>query len=332
MSDGMVRCVRCHGVFEADLDVCPRCGTTYRPMPVAPAPEAGFYVDKYHGTEFAAPVAPTATPVMPATGPRSGMIVAMGVMMVALALVVGGLFALGAFGSAAPAPALIFGNSQRPSPTPTLPPSVTTTLAQLRDINLSAHIKIQTRATVDARISGGAKTVIANMDATVSSGNEMGTLTVGGTATQFRLVDGIYYSRAAPGGKWAAKSIIPPAMLLTPLFGITDAKMIQFIGEEKRSGQPVNHLRSTGWWVPDQSRMSLFDVNVLGIKANKTVLDLWATPDGNPVAAAFAATQDTSDGSVHLLDIEVSFAFDSVGTPQIIENPIPTPSPKASPS
>ena len=332
MSDDMVRCVRCHGVYEAGLEACPRCGTTYRPLPIAPAPDPGSYADKYHGTPFAMQVEATAAPIVPSTGPRPGIVVALGAMMIVLALVVGGLYAVGAFGGdRSPAPALIFGTSQRPSPTPTLPPSVATTLSQLRDMNLSAHIKIQSRATLDVRVNGSSQTVIVTMDAVVSGGDESGTMTVGGSTVEFRLVNGSYYNRVAPTGKWVARSVIPPAMLLTPLFGITDAKMLRLVGPEMRDGQTLNHLQTTDWWVPDQSRISLFDVGAFGIKATRTMLDLWTTPDGKPVAASFSGTQDAQDGT-HLLKIDVNFVFDQVGTSQVIDNPMAKPSPKASPT
>ena len=327
----LVRCVRCHVVFEPGLENCPRCGTTYRPIPVAPAPEIGSYAEKYHGTEFAPAVIETTAPVVPHTGPRIGIVVALGAAMVIIALAVGGLYAMGAFGGpAATQQALVFANTPRPTPSPTLPPSVSVTLNELRDMNLSAHIKIQTRATMDASVNGTAASVIANMDVTVSGGNESGTLTIGGAKKEFRLVDGIYYDRLAPAVKWTIRSVIPPVMLLTPLFQITDAKMLELVGAETRDGVAVNHFQTTGWWVPDQSRMSLFDVSSMAIRANKTVLDLWATPDGKPVAGAFSATQDTSDGSVHLLNIQVSYAFDQVGVPVTINNPMPSPSPSAS--
>src|ERR1700690_4374971 len=110
MSENMVRCVRCHGIFDAGLENCPRCGTTYRPIPVAPAPDPGSYADKYQGTEFAPAVVETAAPVMPRSGPRPGILVALGAAMCIIALVIGGLYFLGAFGgpAATPAPQLIF--------------------------------------------------------------------------------------------------------------------------------------------------------------------------------------------------------------------------------
>jgi len=62
------------------------------------------------------------------------------------------------------------------------------------------------------------------------------------------------------------------------------------------------------------------DLSSLPIKPDVSVLDLWATPDGAPVAATFSGTNSATDGT-RLLDIEVTYTFSDVGVPQAIDAP-----------
>jgi len=50
MTEKMVRCPRCHDVFDAAEWICPRCGTTYEPVAPLPDRGEGFFVEKYSGT------------------------------------------------------------------------------------------------------------------------------------------------------------------------------------------------------------------------------------------------------------------------------------------
>jgi hypothetical protein len=210
-----------------------------------------------------------------------------------------------------------------------LPPSIAITIAQLNDRQLSAHITVDSRTQLSARVLGHAETNIVTFDGMISAGNEIGTLLSGGQKHEFRLVDGVIYDRLLPSGRWTQLATIRPYLIVPPIFDVTSPKMLQLIGQETRDGQPVNHFRSTQWWVPDISRVALVNLASLYLKPDSTVLDLWATPDGAPVAATFSGTNIASDGT-KLVDIEVAYSFTHVGVPVDIRPPEPSPSPQSS--
>ena len=64
MAEKMVRCVRCHEVFDAEAGPCTKCGTPYRPPVAQPKAIDGLYVERYAGTPYV-PEPPPA-PVVPA--------------------------------------------------------------------------------------------------------------------------------------------------------------------------------------------------------------------------------------------------------------------------
>jgi hypothetical protein len=326
MAEKMVRCVRCHEVFDAEAGPCTKCGTPYRPPVAQPKAIDGLYVERYAGTPYV-PEPPPA-PVVPARRRSSTpLLLGGGATLIAIAVVVAILAATGMLGggpTAAPAP--LIARTEPPSPTPTLPPSISMTLAQLNDPRLGAHVAVDSRAQFNGRVFGQSKTDIVTFDGQISAGNESGTLQTGGAKMELRLVDGVLYTRNLPSGKWSVAASIPSYLIIAPLFGITSPKMLALVGQETRNGQTVNHLRTTPWWAPDLSRVALMDLSTLRLAPDSNVLDLWATIDGTPVSATFSGTNSASDGT-KLLDIEVSYTFTDVGVPVDIVSPLPTPSP-----
>lgn len=314
MTEKMVRCRRCHDVFDASEDFCPRCGTKYEPIAAAPAPAEGFFVDKYVASPFEAPTTPVHEPA-----PRSGpsLLVGAGVAFVVVALVLGALFLGGAFGSSpAPTRQAVVARTQAPTPSPSLPPSITRALAEFQDPKFSAHIYVNTRATVSARVAAANQgyTLFSSLDATVEAGDEAGTLTIGGIATDFTLIGNQLSLRSRTTGHYAPVSTISPYYLLLPLFGLTDAKMLQYAGDTKgNNGETLNHLVSTPWWTPDKSKLAVMDVGTLPEKIERVSLDLYVQPDGTPVSATFTAWTDSTNGE-HLVQIVTTYNFTSVGT------------------
>lgn len=331
MAEKMVRCARCHEVFDAEAGPCTKCGAPYQPPRQQPAAVDGLYVDRYAGSEFA-PI-PTPTPVAPL--PRrntTALLIWGGAALLGAALVVAIVaLTLGPHSSSPAAPALVVARTEPPSPTPTLPPSVAMTLQQLNDLRLSAHITVDSRTQLSARIIGRSETDIVTFDGQISGGDESGIIQGAGLKQEFRLVDGVVYIRSLPSGKWATASTIQSYLVIAPLFGITSPKMLQLVGAETKDGLAVNHFRTTGWWVPDTSRVAMMNLSGLAIAPDSTVMDLWATPDGAPVAATFAGTNTATDGT-RLLDIQVSYTFTDVGVPVEILSPFASPSPTVSAS
>jgi hypothetical protein len=203
---------------------------------------------------------------------------------------------------------------------PTLPPILNKTLAQLADPQLNMHVSIRTSVSVNARVSGRSVSTTVNMEVDCSSGNESGTNTNGGVTYEWRLVDGTYYLRRLPIGAWKAQGALSPFVVLTPLFSLSDPKMLQYDGPDTRNGTPTEKLQSTLWWTPDSGKLSGLDVATLAIAPQHTLLTLWVATDGSPVYATFRAWTDASDGT-NLLDIETTYTFSNVG----MVLPIPSP-------
>ena len=123
MIEKIVRCPRCHDVFDAADETCPRCGTKYQPIAPALDPGESSFVERYANTPFVPQPDPRPEPA-PRTGPS--LLVGAGVAFVIVALVFAGLVYVNAFGSS-PAPTLqaVVARSNAPTPSPTLPPSIT---------------------------------------------------------------------------------------------------------------------------------------------------------------------------------------------------------------
>jgi hypothetical protein len=326
MAEKMVRCSRCYEVFDAEEGPCPKCGTPYRP-PAAPPPVFdGLYSQRFASAE---PTPVIHVPTAPPPRKNSTVLIAAGGAVVVVVLALGGLFALGAFNGPAPtAPPVVVAITPRPSPTPTLPPTISLTLAQLNDPNLSAALTVTAHVQVNSSMAGQPySTVVFNGQ--VSNGNESGTIQVGGETREIRLVNDQMYYRVLPSEKWTILSPIPGYWVISPVFGLNSERDIQLVGQEMKDGQELNHLRSTNSWRPDISRLAMEDLTSLPYPAEHATLDLWATSDGAPVEATFSGTNFATDGS-KLLDVEVSYSFSQVGVPQTITVPGPSGSPGAS--
>jgi hypothetical protein len=325
MSEKMVRCGRCHEVFDADAGPCTKCGAPYQPPVAAPKVVEGSYADLYTGTGFVAPPEPAAAP-MSQRRQNPMLWIGGGAALIVVAVIVAIVFGLGMGNSGDQSKGqLVVAHTPKPTPTPTLPPSVTALMGRLNDWDLSAHIVITSRVQVSTRLIGAGTTLIS-FDGQISGSNEGGTLKQGGVTSEIKLVDSIVYTRVVPNGIWQISPSIPSYLIIAPVFGITKPEMIQLVGQEAKNGQMLNHLQTTKWWASDPSRLALADLTRLSLAPDVNVLDLWATADGVPVYATFSGTNSASDGT-KLVDIEVSYTFDQVGVPISIGTPEPSPSP-----
>jgi hypothetical protein len=276
------------------------------------------------GTEFSEP--PDLPPSVP-TANRSGLgfLLAIGVALVVTALAMGGLVAMGAFDTPAATPRhdIVVARSPTPTPAPTLPPIVSKTLEQLADPNLNMHVSIRTTVSVNARVTGRSVSITMNMDVDCADGNESGTDTTGGVTYEWRLVDGTYYQRRLPTGTWKAQSSVSPFVVLSPLFSLTDPRMLQYDGPDQVNGVQADKLESTPWWTPDSGKLSGLDVATLAISPQHTQLMLWVASDGSPIYATFRAWTDASDGTgTNLLNISTTYTFTNVG--EVLPIPSPT--------
>jgi hypothetical protein len=327
MSENLARCRRCHDVFDPELGICPRCGTPYQPIAAPPPPEAGTYADLYAATEFAEPSEDTG-PVVPRQGPSLALLAGgAGLLGTALLMIV--LVAAGAFAAPPTTPPIIVSLSPTGTPTvaPTTRPEIAMTLQAINDPMINAHVVISTRIDEDSSIKGHPYSEVATFDCQVSGGEEQAVLTANGKQSEVRFVDGTYYVRPLPSGKWFTTSHVSSFLVVLPLFDVTSAKMLDYVGDEMRDGQQVYHLRTTRMWVPNLNKLSLTDADALGIKPDTVSLDLWVTSFGKPVYATFSGTTLAYDGK-KLLDIETTFTFSQVGTAVDVINPLATPSPR----
>jgi hypothetical protein len=316
-----VRCRRCHDVFEAGLANCPRCGAAYVPVADSSQSLESSFAERYTGTEFAEqPVVALASP----SGSRSGIgiMLMIGAALVVTAVALGGFVVMGAFETATPTPRgdVVVARPATPTPVPTLPPIVTKTLDQLADPNLNIHVSIRTTVSINARVTGRSSQSTVNMEIDCANGNESGTDQTGGTTYEWRLVDGTYYLRRLPNGAWKAQGSNPPFVVLSPLFQLSETRMLQYDGPSQRNGVSAHKLESTLWWTPNSGKLSGLDVATLAISPQHTKLQLWVAEDGSPVAATFRAWTDASD-STNLLDITVNYTFSKQGA----ITPIPSP-------
>jgi hypothetical protein len=321
-----VRCRRCHSAFESMLPNCPRCGLAYQAQAAEEA-ENGSYVDRYQGTEFAE--APAAQgPVRPRRRHNAAIFLALGTALVVTAIAVSTLVVMGALDVATPVPTAnnIVVAIVTPTPVPTMPPAISNTLDTLSDPNLNLHVSIRTTVTVNAKVSGRAYSTTVNLEVDCADGNEAGTTKTGTLATKWWLVEGTYYSvgldsRGAQMGKPKAQAGMSPSVIMSPMFQLTETKMLQYDGEEQQAGIMAEKLETTDWWVPDTEKLSGIDVNTLGISPAHTKLVVWTDSSGQPVYATFRAWTDASDGT-NLLNIATTYEFSQVGTVQAIEAPI----------
>ena len=320
-----VRCRRCHGVFEAGLPNCTRCGAAYTAPTAEETGSPSSYVEKFQGTEFAEPeVTVSARPPTP----RSNMTVVLGVgaALVLIAVLLGSMALMGAFdgdkGTAISQ--VVIAATPTPTPGPTLPPVVTETLAQLSDPMLNLHASIRTTLSINARVDGNSHTQIANAEVDCAGGDESG-VSQSGTSREWRLVSGVYYVRTLPSGKWKIQAGFTPFIILSPLFMLTEPQQLQYIGPEDKNGVKTQRLETTAWWSPDVGKLSGLDVTTLRLSPQHTKLVLWVASDGAPVSATFRAWAEAKDGTgTILVDIQTNYTFTNQGAVQ----PIPSPSMK----
>jgi hypothetical protein len=331
MAEKMVRCHRCHEVFDAEAGPCTKCGAPYQP-PVA-QPEAGgaLYVERYAGTEFVP--APVLVPM--ARLPRRNspvLLIAGGAALIGLAMVVAIIVVAGGLGSSATAlPAYVVPRTEQPSAPPTLPPSIALTLQQLNDRNLSADLVVQSVADVNDPSLGKHDRHTASFTGQIAGGNEAGIVIEAGITREYRIVSGVVFVRVPPATRWSTAASIATYLVIDPSFGLSKPQMLQLVGAETLDGQAVNHFRNTTAWAPDVARISMIDSSEFLFKPEVVVLDLWTSPDGSPLKAVFSATNTSTNGT-KLLDIETSYKFMNVGGAQAIENPVASPSASLGPS
>ncbi|HEX7612759.1 MAG TPA: hypothetical protein VF371_08280 [Candidatus Limnocylindrales bacterium] len=324
LSEKMVRCHRCHEVFDANAGPCVKCGAPYQAPAAAPTGGGSSFAEIYADSGFLAPPRPTAA--MPRRRNNNALWIGGGAALIVVAVTIAILVAMGMGNSGDQSKGqLVVAHTPKPTPTPTLPPSITALMGRLNDRDLSGHIVITSRVQVSTRLSGSGTTLVS-FDGEISGPNEGGTLKQAGVTREIKLVDSIVYTRVVPNGTWQIEPIIPSYLIIVPVFGITKPEMIQLIGQETKNGRLLNHLQTTKWWAPDPSRLALADITKLSLAPDVNVLDLWATDDGLPVSATFSGTNSASDGT-KLVDIEVSYTFDQVGVPISIGTPGPSPSP-----
>ena len=339
MAENMVRCTRCHYVFDAEEGPCVKCGTPYTP-PKAPAQVFdGMYSERYAGTPFV-PVEPEVVVAPPRRRSNTTYLIGGGLGLMGAVVVVALLFSLGLSGGAGATPAPVHGVGGAPVATATLPPTVSLTLAQLNDVNFSAHVSLQSRIQLSASVAAKAQIIIVKYDGIVSDGNQWGTLKVNAAVQDWILANGQGMVRTPPSLKWAPVSAYPPYRVISPVFGLKTTNDLVMVAQETKDGQVLNHLRSTSWWIPDISRLAFADLSNLRLPPDVNVLDLWVKPDGTPVSATFSGTNMA--GNTVLVDVQVQYTFTDVGLKETIEapgpgwtpsiDPLATPTPPATPS
>lgn len=336
MAEKMVRCVRCHEVFDAEEGPCTKCGTPYTPPKATPETYAGLYTDRYSPPE---PVSaePVALAVRPGQRDRTTYMIWGGAGLIAAAFVVALLFTLGFSGGIGATPAPLHGVRPGAGATASLPPTISLTLQQLSDPNFTAHVNVQSHVKLDQSVAPKGQVVTTSFDGIVSGGNQWGILRVNSTTQDTMLVNGQGYARTPPSLAWKAYAV-PPYRILSPVFGLKTTDDLAMIGQENKYGLTLNHLQTTHWWTPDISRLAFVDLSQIRLSPDVNTLDLWVKPDGTPVGGKFSGTNMA--GNTTLVDIEVEFLFTNVGVSQTIdapgaiwtESPAPTASVSASAS
>jgi hypothetical protein len=323
VAENMVRCARCHEVFDAELGPCPKCGTPYK-APVAAAPLfEGLYTDRY-AAAAPEPVVPAA-PVVPGGRDRTTYFMWGGVGLISAAVVLVLLFSLGLTGGIGATPGPRHAVLPAALPTPTLPPTVDATLSQLNDIGFSAHVTIDGRIVMTAESGSKAQTIVVHYDGIVSGGNQWGILKVGSKPQEIMVVNGDAYVRTPPTGKWSGVTTVPSYKIICPLFGLKDGDYLAMVGQETVNGRVLNHMRSTHWWSPELSRLALYDLSGLRLTPDIQSLDIWSAADGTPVSATYDGTNMA--GNTTLFGLHVQYQFSDVGVAQTIVRQSPSASP-----
>ena len=289
MAEKMVRCPHCHEVFEAEEGTCPKMRGPYRPTIAQPRPIDGLYVERY-----AAKAGPTpARSHRSSPGrPRIHPLVFAGAILLVIALAAAAFVEMGAGGGAGSSvtPGFVVGvQSARPLQ-PTLPAVLALAYGQVADYDLAAQVTIQATVQLSSQFKWKTQSLATEFDGQVSEGDQSGTIQTGGTSQEIRLVDGLFYVRNFPSGKWSLLPSLPAYLLVCPVLGIDSTADLISLGPVMREGQMVNQLRSTSSWAPDISRIALTDLSSLPIKPTAMILDLWVGDDGAPLWASVSAT------------------------------------------
>jgi hypothetical protein len=331
MAENMVRCSRCHEVFDAEAGPCTKCGTPYRPPTAQPKAFDGLYTDRYAPAASASPEAIVAPPPVRRRD-NTGLFVGGGAALILSAVVIAILVGLGALGgpSVTAAPQRVVPVTLPPSPTPTLPPTIAKTLQQLNDLKLSAKITVDSHVSLSAT-AGQSSTIIVKFDGQVSNGNEWGTLQSGGISQEIRIVNGEIYARVLPAGKFTKYAAVPSYLVICPVFGLKSTADVQLVGLETKDGEQLYHIQSTSSWNFDLNRLAMADLSSLPYWPPRPVLDMWVTPDGTPVSATFSGSSTATNGT-KLLDVEVAYTFEDVGIARSIDVPGPNWSPSPTPT
>jgi hypothetical protein len=319
MAEKMVRCVRCHYVFDAEQGPCIKCGTPYKePPPLAPQPEATY--SEIYASEMP-PSEPFVSAAPPVRRKNTTYLIFGGIGLMGTAVVVALLFDIGFGGGAGatPPPRVVLA---APTPVRTLPPTVATTLAQLNNPNFNAHLTIHSAINVTATVAKP-QIIHISYDGIISSGNQWGTLQVNSSTQQVMVADGQAFVRTPPSTKWTSSASYPSYRVVVPLFGIKDENSLAMIGQDTRQGLVLNHLQATHWWTPDLSRLALYDMSFVprGLYPDTMSLDIWTKADGTPMTATFTA--QTSAGNSPILSIDVDYTFTDVGSFKYITPPGP---------
>jgi hypothetical protein len=329
MAINMKRCGSCHDVFEATgtTAACPSCGAPYQPPVSVLPPGPGSFVERYQGTAYSVPTTDTVIEA----APRSGLplLLGLGVVMVVVAVALGGLLLMGAFGaSSTPSPRPTSNIVVARTPTPTLPQAVYQTLTALTDPMFSAKVVVDSSVTVSARIASSAGTARSHLETTIYGADEIGTLITTGRLTyQFYVTNSAISYRLMPSGKWTSGAILS-YLILSPMFDLTQPQQLQMIQQTQKNGQAVYHLQSTAFWRPDVFKLAVMGSSVLdgfhiqggALLPDHYLLDLYVTYDGLPVYAEFEAWTAAGDG-VRVLDLKTTYTFTDVGTTGPIASP-----------
>jgi hypothetical protein len=331
VAENMVRCHRCFEVYDAEEGPCPKCGTPYRAPVVQPRPIEGLYTERY--AEQAETPMPTFAPgPKPPRKASPVLLIGGGAVLIGGALVVALIVALSGAGGTEPTapPHFVVAANTPGTPVPTLGPIVAMTFDKLGGYRLDAHVTVQTTVQVSVKVNGKAQSIAARFDGHVSEANQSGVWSAAGVSQEMRLVDGQFYARTLPSGKWSVLPNPPSYLLVSPAFGIRSTDDLVMQGPATREGRPVNHIQSSASWLPDINRLAMTDLSALPVQPDTFLLDLWVTDDGAPVWAAFSATKIDASGA-KLVDVEVAYTFTDVGVATPMVAPIaPPPSPSQS--
>ena len=329
-----IRCTGCYEVIEeAELieGRCPLCGRPYIP-PRQVAPPAESFSQRYQGTGLGEAPPEAAAEVKPRSG--TPILLAVGAGLIALAVAVGALAALGLIGGPAVTPTPYHTPNTVISKTaaPTLPQAAYQTLTYVQDPDFSATITVESTVTVSSQISAKAGSAGSHLEAAVSGGNEYGTLVLGRSTYEVYVTKGSFLTRLEPTGKWVTTPSMSYVIVVsptTPLFDLGEPNQLRLSEETEREGVPVYHLTSSSAWRPDVMRLAMMGASALDqfqiqggrLLPDHYTLDLYVTLDGAPVYAEYHAWVAAGDGT-KVLSLDTYYTFTNVG--QV--GPIPSPS------